>query len=64
MTNRENTGSDDWRDDVDEDGFPVANEDRNGDLWTHPSWVNARTGEPLVYVCRFIEGLGWCWYQL
>ena len=45
-----------WRENLDEDGFPVPNEDRDGDLFTTP--------EGGVFYCTFVEGLGWCWKTL
>lgn len=47
----------DWRDDKDQDGFPVPNEDRDGDLFTDPEYG-------VTYYCTFVEGLGWCWRTL
>jgi hypothetical protein len=46
----------DWRDERDDEGFPVANEDRNGDLFTDDHGV--------TYVCTFIAGLGWSWKNI
>lgn len=47
----------DWRGERDNEGFPVCNEDRDGDLFT-----DAEYG--VVYVCQFVEGLGWSWVTL
>ena len=44
----------DWRDERDDEGFPVANEDRDGDLFRDDEYG-------VLYVCKFIDGLGWCW---
>lgn len=49
-------GDSDWRDYRDEEGFPVSNEDRAGEIFTHP--------EMGVWYCTFVEGLGWCWRSL
>jgi len=45
-----------WREERDEDGFPVANEDRDGHLFTDEFGI--------TYHCTFIVGLGWCWQKL
>lgn len=48
--------SHDWRDERDDEGFPIANEDRDGDLFTDEYGV--------TYYCTFVEGLGWSWHHL
>lgn len=45
-----------WRDERDDEGFPVANEDRADVLFTDEYDV--------TYVCTFIDGLGWCWEKV
>lgn len=42
-----------WRDERDDEGFPVCNEDRAGQTFTDEHGV--------TYTCRLIEGLGWVW---
>ena len=46
----------DWRESRDDEGFPVCNEDRDGDLY--------RDEFDVTYVCEFIDGLGWAWRAL
>jgi hypothetical protein len=46
-----------WREERDEDGFPIPNEDRDGALYLDPEYL-------VVYYCTFVEGLGWCWKTL
>lgn len=45
--------NEDWRTERDDELFPICNEDRNGETYTDEYGV--------TYVCRLIEGLGWCW---
>ena len=45
-----------WREALDDELFPVCNEDRNGDLHTDEY--------DQTYVCTFIEGLGWSWKNI
>ena len=40
-----------WRTERDSDGFPICNEDRNGQTFTDEYEV--------TYTCTLIEGLGW-----
>ena len=42
-----------WREQRDDEGFPVCNEDRDGDLYTDEFEV--------TYVCTLVDGLGWAW---
>lgn len=50
------SGTEDWREHRDSDGFPTPNEDRDGDLFTDDHGV--------TYYCTFVDGLGWCWRTL
>lgn len=43
----------DWRNESDDEMFPVCNEDREHDLYTDEYGV--------TYACELIEGLGWGW---
>lgn len=52
-TPQADTPEPDWRDELDDELFPICNEDRRGKK--HRDEYNQ------VYVCTFIEGLGWCW---
>lgn len=45
-----------WRNERDDEGFPLCNEDRDGDLFTDDNDV--------TYVCRLIPGLGWSWTNI
>ena len=49
----------DWRDETNAEGFPVPNEEREGEFFVRyvPGWA-------VVYQCEFIDGLGWCWRQV
>jgi hypothetical protein len=46
----------DWRTGTDDEGFPVCNEDREGDLYTDEYGV--------TYACTLVDGLGWSWKHL
>jgi hypothetical protein len=46
----------DWRDDRDEHGFPVANEDRDGEFFLDDSGI--------LWQCRLVQGLGWVWVSI
>jgi len=46
----------DWRNERDDEGFPVCNEEREFDLYTDEFDV--------TYACRFVKGLGWSWVPL
>lgn len=52
-------GMTNWRDEVNDEGFPVPNEDRNGEFFIrhHDAWT-------ITYQCQLIPGLGWCWRQI
>jgi hypothetical protein len=42
-----------WRDEHDDEGFPVCNEDREGEAYIDEYGA--------AYVCQFVPGLGWVW---
>lgn len=46
----------DWRDERDEFGFPLANEDREGEFYLDEF--------DIVWQCRFVAGMGWAWVTL
>lgn len=46
----------DWRDELDDELFPVCNEEREFDLHTDEYDV--------TWACRFIKGLGWGWVPM
>ncbi|WP_372733630.1 hypothetical protein [Nocardioides sp.] len=47
----------DWRNEKDDEGFPVANEDRDGDIFWDQEY-------DVYYYCCFEEGYGWVWKHL
>ena len=53
MNKDENTSNEDWRGNVDDELFPVCNEDRVGMLHTDEYGI--------TYVCILIPGLGYSW---
>lgn len=46
----------DWREERDDELFPICNEDRDGGLHTD------EYGQ--TYTCTFINGLGWSWQNI